>query len=565
LALLLSGALVACTSTTAGTAVLAPTETAGTTATAPHVITEPSSPPGTQTTGKSAAGSGSTQATAPLAGTSAAPIPSGLEKYYTQKLQWEGCLSYITSSESASWLSLPTVRCAHLAVPLDYSKPDGPMVTMAVTVQPSTSSNPIGALVIDPGGPGDSGLLFGPYVGFVDPSLRRNFDLIGIDPRGVGASVPAISCESDAEKDADRVANWIGSMPTSTQAEIDAANDRTKKYVQGCLDGSGANGVTGSQFLQSVGTVTVAKDLDVLRAVLGDSKLSYLGFSYGTSIGTQYAEQFSSKVRALLLDAAVDPNQSAADSELGQDENFQKAFETFAKDCVARQGCALGSDPAKATAVFQQMTRPLMTRPVPLSDGRTLSYSDAVWGTSEAMYDNSLWADLRAALSQLATGNGDGMMALADQYYQRDTNGKYANLFKGSFDAIRCMDNDRITDPKVQVEHNKQAQQIAPFSDNGQPAAAVFDVCTYWPFQPTMTPHVPDPKGLPTVLVMSTTGDPATPYQNGVNLAKYLDARLLTVEGTRHGAFLSGKPCVDQIGNDYLINLKLPPEGAKCS
>ena len=177
------------------------------------------------------------------------------------------------------------------------------------------------------------------------------------------------------------------------------------------------------------------------------------------------------------------------------------------------------------------------------------------------MYDDTLWDNLRRALSDLKSGQGTDLMMLADEYYQRTPKGQYSNLWKGAFDAIRCMDNDRITDPVAVTAFNKKLLAAAPFEYNGQPAAAIFDVCGYWPFAPTMTPHVPDPKGLPTVLVMSTTGDPATPYRNGVNLAKDLDARLLTVSGTAHTAFLQQIPCVDQIGNDYLINLKLPGRG----
>jgi hypothetical protein len=196
-----------------------------------------------------------------------------------------------------------------------------------------------------------------------------------------------------------------------------------------------------------------------------------------------------------------------------------------------------------------------------------MSYLDAVTGVSEVMYVDSYWPYLRKALSSLAGGNGDELMFFADEYEQRNSDGSYG-LLLDAFNAVRCMDNDRISadDSEAQVALNKQLQAAAPFENNGQPAAATFDICSYWPFDPTMTAHVPDPKGLPTVLVISTTGDPATPYQAGVNLAKYLDARLLTVQGTRHTAYIGqGLKCVDQIGDAYLINLKLPDEGAKCS
>jgi pimeloyl-ACP methyl ester carboxylesterase len=578
----LAAVLVACSGTTGGIALPAGapavgTSGAATSGAASHVITEPTSPPGGQTSGVQASTGGQSSVNASQtdtggqpsgspAVTGTAPVPPGLDKYYTQQLQWGACAAYATTPDDAQAYQNPALACARLTVPLDYAKPDGPTVTVGVLRKQATGSDRIGSVLFDPGGPGASGMSIVATIAQynADPDLNARFDLVGFDPRGVGSSTPTINCETDAQRDADRAANWPGFTTSSTQAQVDAANNRTKAYVQGCLDSSGTRTISGKDFLASVGTVTVAKDLDVLRAVLGDQKLTYVGWSYGTSIGTQYAEQFPGNVRALILDGAVNPNQNTATSAVDQTTGFQKAFEAFAADCVKRQGCALGTDAARATATFQQLVRPLMAKPVQLSDGRALSYLDAVTGVSQAMYSDSLWPDLRQALSDLAKGQGGPLMALADEYEQRDSSGRYAPLLD-AFNAIRCMDNDRITDPAAQTELNKKLLAAAPFEDNGQPAAAIFDVCTYWPVAPTMTPHVPDPKGLPTVLVISTTNDPATPYQDGVDLAKYLGARLLTVEGTRHTAYmLSGIGCADQIGNDYLIDLKLPDEGAKC-
>jgi pimeloyl-ACP methyl ester carboxylesterase len=576
----LGAILVACSGTTAGTALPAATSAAATSGGASHVITEPTSTPGGGATsaggqssandGRSSAAGGQTSSAggrSPESATGTAPVPAGLAKYYTQQLQWGACAPYATTPDDAQAYQNPALACARLTVPLDYAKPDGPTVTVGVLRKQATGSNRIGSVLFDPGGPGASGMSIVATIAQynADPDLNARFDLVGFDPRGVGSSTPTIACETDAQRDADRAANWPGFTTSGTQAEVDAANNRSKAYVQGCLDSSGTQAIPGKDFLASVGTVTVAKDLDVLRAVLGDAKLTYVGWSYGTSIGTQYAEQFPGNVRALILDGAVNPDQDTATSSIDQTTGFQKAFDAFAADCVTRQGCALGTDASHATAAFQQLARPLMTTPIQLSDGRVLSYLDAVTGVSQAMYSDSLWPDLRRALSDLARGQGGELMALADEYEQRDSSGRYAPLLD-AFNAIRCMDNDRITDPAAQTDLNKKLLAAAPFEDNGQPAAAIFDVCTYWPVAPTMTPHRPDPQGLPTVLVVSTTNDPATPYQDGVDLAKYLGARLLTVEGTRHTAYmLSGITCADQIGNDYLIDLKLPDEGAKCS
>jgi len=194
-----------------------------------------------------------------------------------------------------------------------------------------------------------------------------------------------------------------------------------------------------------------------------------------------------------------------------------------------------------------------------------LSYGDATLGVATAMYRQDSWPVLATALDKLANGNGGPLMALADAYYERDASGHYAGK-PDSFNAIRCVDEPRMTDPADVIKLNAAAAAAAPFQDSGDPAADVPDICAVWPVPPTLGPHRLQVPGLPAVLVVSTTGDPATPYVNGVDLAKQLGARLLTFEGTRHTAFLlGGSSCVDDAGNSYLIDLRLPADGARCS
>ena len=527
----------------------------------PGQITVPTSAPGDAAPSSSGTGPAGADSTSGAPGS----IPAGLAKYYDQHLQWGDCEPYATTSDDQQAYRTPGLSCARLTVPMDYAKPDGQTITIGVLRKPATGKKQ-GSVLFNPGGPGASGMSIVATIAEynADPTLNASFDLVGFDPRGVGSSKPSIACQSNAQRDADRAENWPGFMPSSTPAQVTAANDASKAFVAACVQTISKQGVDGKAFLAQVGTTNVAKDMDVLRAVLGDKKLTYVGWSYGTSIGTQYAEQFPHNVRAMILDGAINPDLDSSTDNLDQTKAFQKAFDTFAAWCAPRRGCPWTSA-SQANSSFQHLAQPLMRTPLRLSDGRVLSFLDAVTGVSDALYSDSSWPDLLTALQAFAAGHGEALMALADDYNGRDSDGRYSELLE-AFTAIRCMDSDRVTDAAAVTKLNRELLAAAPFQNNGQPAAAVFDTCAFWPVPPTMTPHVPHPQGLAKVLVISTTGDPATPYEDGVKLAGYLHGALLTVDGTRHTAFmLSGITCADTIGNAYLIDLTVPKQGATCS
>jgi pimeloyl-ACP methyl ester carboxylesterase len=313
-----------------------------------------------------------------------------------------------------------------------------------------------------------------------------------------------------------------------------------------------------------VGTRDVARDLDVLRAALGDDKLTYLGFSYGTAIGTAYAEQFGGNVRAMILDGALDPLADPAASNIAQTEAFQQAFNDYAAWCAQQAVCVLGTDPANATAVYQSLVRPLLDAPLPLAGGRSLSFNDANTGVGQALYLSSFWETLSTALLDLSKGDGAALMTLADLYDGRDANGHYSNTLD-AFQSIQCIDGSRTIDPAQADQIAAKLAAAAPWQVTGDPPRGTNDPCVYWPVPPAGTPHAPVVDGLPKVLVISTTGDPATPYEAGVKLADELGAALLTVEGTNHTAYLGiGNSCVDDIGNKYFIDLTLPDDGTTC-
>lgn len=486
----------------------------------------------------------------------AGPVPAGLERYYGQSLEWGPCADYATTARTRAVYQNRRLECARLTVPVDYSEPQGTTITLGVLRKPASDpARRIGSLVVNPGGPGASGMttaagLTGAVAG---NDLGRRFDLVGFDPRGIGASQPRVNCLTARGRDAERLDSDANTSPSAV-AETEREN---RTYAAECARRSG------TEMLANMGTRDVAKDMDVLRSALGDEKLTYLGYSYGTRIGAEYAEQFPGNVRAMVLDGAIDPTQNTVQSMVAQAAGFQQAFDAFAAWCARQDSCGLGDDPTRAVEVYQRLTRPLVERSVPASQGRRLSYSDATTGTIQALYAESLWPRLNDSLLQLARGRGQILLGLADSYYGRTDDGRYSGI-TDAFDVVRCVDDPRVTDRARMREADRRYQQAAPFLDNGYPPSGARNPCAFWPVPVTGDTVPPDPRKLPPTLVVSTTGDPATPYAAGVQLADTLGGRLLTFEGTQHTVFLQGNSCVDRAGIRYLVELRPPREGTRC-
>jgi pimeloyl-ACP methyl ester carboxylesterase len=463
---------------------------------------------------------------------------------------WEPC-----RFQSGAETRLPSgTECGAIAVPVDYSKPASGLTDIAMIKFPATGDK-IGSLVINPGGPGESGIEAAVnQVGALPPQIRQHFDLVGFDPRGVGSSSPALWCNSDADNDRLRAEPQEAYTPEGV-AHI---NKETKEFVQRCVD------KMGKEFLANIGTASVVKDLDAIRAALGDDKLTYLGYSYGTRIGSAYAEQFPQNVRAMILDGAVDPNADPVEEDIKQAKAFQDAFDDFAADCAKDSACPLGTDPAKAVDVFLSMVQPLGTKSGPTKDPRGLSYSDAIVGTIMALYSPSLWNHLSDGLSELKQGRGDTMLALADMYMRRDSKGHYTNATDVRA-SVSCVDQPPLTDPAKVVDEDRRMREVAPFMSYGSfTGLAPMPTCSFWPVPPTSEPHSISAQDLPPTLVVSTTGDPATPYQAGVELSKELKGGLLTYQGTQHTVVFQGESCVDDYAAAYLLQGTIPPPDAKC-
>ena len=477
----------------------------------------------------------------------AGPVPAGLEAFYTQNLQWESCESYNTDGSELG----DTVQCARVTVPLDYADPGGKTIDIAISRTQATGEK-IGSILMNPGGPGSSGLYLAEQAD--GTPIADRFDRIGFDPRGIGASEPEVRCLTSEGVDDERREPDVDVSPEG----IAATEADHRDYAAQCVERTGAD------VLEHVGTREVVRDMDVIRAVLGDEKLTYVGYSYGTRIGTAYAEAFPSNVRAMVLDGALDPDQSPVDEAVAQGAAFQTAFDQFAADCTQTDTCPLGTDPSQAVAQFRTLVDPLVDTPADTTDPRGLSYDDAITGAQQALYSPQLWRLLRAGLSELREGRGDTLLRLADTYSGRLEDGSYTNI-DDAFNAVRCVDGPPTTDRGEADEADARFRAAAPYLDDGRSTGnAPLDLCAFWPVPNTSEPHIVEVEGLPTLVVVSTTNDPATPYQAGVELADQLRGDLVTYNGTQHTVAFSGVECIDDPLTNYLVDLAPPGEGLVC-
>ncbi|MFF0529458.1 alpha/beta hydrolase [Nocardia amikacinitolerans] len=479
------------------------------------------------------------------------PMPApqaGLERFYGQTPEWGECLEFAGPDDRFP----PNAQCTRITVPVDYADPAGPTAQIALSRVPASGAK-IGSLLMNPGGPGVSGLSMASIANRTP--LSERFDRVGFDPRGVGASTPAIACLTPQENDAERAERPEDNTPEG----IAASEAENKEYADKCVER------TGDELLAHVGTREVVQDMDVIRAVLGDPKLTYLGYSYGTKLGSLYAEKYPDRVRALVLDGAVDSSQDPVQESLRQAAGFQTAFDAYAQACAKEPGCPLGADPAQAVARFRELVNPLWDRPAETTDPRGLSYNDAMTGVTQTLYSDDLWQVLTLGLDELRDGRGDTLLQLADMYDGRRDDGTYNNT-QDAFNAIRCVDDPRVTDPAVAARQDAEYRKAAPFLDDGRGTGqAPLELCSTWPVPNSGNPHRIDVEGLPKVVVVSTTDDPATPYQAGVDLAAQLDAALITFNGNRHtAALVAGNQCLDAAVIAYLVDLKVPAPGLTC-
>ncbi|MGK5552303.1 alpha/beta hydrolase [Actinomadura kijaniata] len=466
--------------------------------------------------------------------------PPGLDRFYGQKAAWKDCDG--------------DFQCATVEVPLDYARPGGETIRISMVRLPASDrSGRVGSLFTNPGGPGASGVEFVRKTARAfSPELLRRFDIVGFDPRGVGASAPVRCLDGPG---LDRFFSTDSSP--DDQRETDALANESRAFAESCRTGSAAR-------LPHVGTLNAARDMDILRAATGDRKMTYYGASYGTYLGAYYADQFPKNVRALVLDGAVDPKQTATGLLVEQAKGFETALRSFAEDCVKTSACPLGAtaDAAvdRVSALLRQADeRPLTNR----RDSRKVTESWVVMGIATALYNKESWPFLRQALSQ-AVGQGDGtqLITIADLMVERRPDGTYSNQVAANM-SVNCVDKPNPPDARTYGESVAEARRSAPrFGPfvvwGGLP-------CVYWPAKPEAEPKPPTATGAAPILVIGTLRDPATPYAWSEALARQLDSGvLLTFNGDGHTAYLQGDRCVTQATDRYLTTAEPPPNGTRC-
>ncbi len=476
----------------------------------------------------------------------AAATEPGTGQPTVPQVAWGACARFIGDAAA----DLPTAQCTTVSVPIADANPAGPQAQLAVIKIPASGQR-IGALFVNPGGPGASAVdaVAGMGYSLAGSPITEHFDLVGFDPRGVGYSTPEARCRTDAEFDAWRRNPMVDFSP----AGVAAIEQVYRNYAAECAD------KLGTAFLASVGTDSAAKDMDTIRQLLGDDQINYLGFSYGTQLGTEYVDRFPDRVRAMVLDGAIDPAEDTVDSIVQQMASFQTAFTDYAADCAKSAGCPLGTDPAQWVNRFHQLVDPLVARPGLTSEPRGLSYQDAITGTFNALYTPQYWKFLTSGLLGLQRQNDAGdLLMLADEYNGRDPYGHYSSG-QDAFNAVRCVDNQTPTDPAVWADVDKRTRESAPFQSYGQfTGYAPRDVCAFWPVPATSSPHPASPAPPGSVVVVSTTHDPATPYEAGVSLAGQLGAALVTFDGTQHTAVFNGDQCIDSAIVRYFVDQVVP-------
>ena len=465
---------------------------------------------------------------------------SSLTQYKSQELNWRGCHQ--------------NYQCATLLVPINYADLSVGAFSLAVLrYQALDHDRRIGSLVLNPGGPGASGVNYAYNAeNIVSPEILERFDIVGFDPRGVGESAP-IKCLNDAETDA----SFAADPKPDNNAEFLLFASDAKDYFAKCAKNT--------KYLNNYSTLNSARDLEILRAALHDRKLNFLGKSYGTYLGTLYAQLFPKNVGRFILDGAIDPNSSNREAVLGQAVGFEFALNSFIQNCLKNSSCTLTGDLENARGQIKELLTKTAITPLKSEFGRKVTEGLVLLGIASALYDSATgWPVLRDALREAKLGSGKSFLTLADQYAGRNKNGSYSSNENDALQVIDCLDHQNLESvsafKKGVAEFSAQAPIFGPY------LAYAGLACRYLPNLGSVEQiKVKSLKTKP-ILIVGTSRDPATPYKWAQSLAKiFAGSVLITLDGDGHTGHSRGSTCVDSAVDRYLLTGVTPKSSLFCA
>jgi len=468
-------------------------------------------------------------------------VDPALSSFYGQKLTWTDCAD--------------DMQCTTATAPLSWKDPSAGSIKLALIRQPAKGTK-LGSLLVNPGGPGGSGYDFvKDSIDYAtDARLQQNFDIVGFDPRGVGRST-AVKCY-----DATKMSHYLYDITPGARgsdAWISAQEKSSSDFAQACKKNTGA-------LLGDVDTVSAARDLDLLRAVLGDTKLNYLGYSYGTYLGATYAGLYPKKVGRMVLDGALDPAATNFDVTEVQSKGFESALRAYLTDCLDKaKTCPFTGTVDDGMNTIKQLLASVERSPIRNSDGRELGANTLLTAIIYPLYDATAWSYLSQMFSQVMSGEASYAFQLADGYNSRNADGTYKDNSTEAFMAINCLDYSYDDDPAVM---RKQAAELAKAAPVIGPYMAYGDIgCATWPYKTTTTRGPIHAAGAAPIVVVGTTNDPATPYVWAQNLASELDSgHLVTYHGQGHTAYNKSNSCVNDAVDDYLVKGTVPTTDPMC-
>jgi len=472
-------------------------------------------------------------------------VAPDLEPFYTQVLTWKSC-------EKGAF------QCTTAKAPMDWKHPPDGSIELAL-IRHTATGNRLGSLLVNPGGPGASGYSFVAdsldYA--VDAKLKASYDIVGFDPRGVNKS-SAVKCYQNP-KDMDAFLYDITPGTIGSDAWLAAQNLASKKFGEDCLKYTG-------KLLGFVDTVSAARDLDLLRAILGDKKLNYLGYSYGTLLGSTFAELYPKKTGRLVFDGVVDPATTDFQVTAMQAQGFENALKAYLADCLTGTKCPFSGRGTSGVNAALTKIRALLTSldasPLRGSDGREVGSATMFNAIILPLYSRSNWGYLSTLFEDVMQGNADYALQLADSYNDRNANGTYADNQTEAFIAINCLDYKTDGSAATLRAEAAKLAQLAPVFG---PQMSYGDTCSQWPFQSTRDRVPIVAKGSAPILVVGTTNDPATPYQWAVNVSKELqNGHLVTYKGEGHTAYNKSNSCVNNAVDDFLVDGTVPKTDPHC-